>query len=611
MNHFLFILPILLFCYWGVKGQDISKPPSKEQMAYNYYQQRNFTKALPIFEELYNTRIGSNYYPYYLQCLIELKEFEKAKKTVETEMKRTPNQSRLQVDLGYVYMVSGKTDKAYRIFEEVIENLKKNPQDAASLGIAFRAKNLNEFALKTYAKGRELLKNPDAFQMEIASTYEASGDFHGMTEAFLDMLSTKPEQMSLIQSRLQFYLMQVPEKDNVDYLYGAILERMQKNPSIMVYSEMMYWFTMMAGDYPEALRVALSLVKRNNEDGGRLLAVARNCIETNDEKTAEKALSYIYDQGSAHPLFLTAAEELYKLKYRKLIKGEHKKNESPEVIAGQIEEILSQQGENMRTIELMRILARIYAYIMDRPEKALDILERAAGIRGLPPEILARINMDMAKVEVYIGRLWDAALIYGRLERDFPNHPLGEEAKLEYAKLMYQAGEHKWALLHLEILRGAIHKPVANDAQELYLFIQEALNEDTTGRILHYFGSSELLSIRKQYAMALRTLDSVSMFFGNSWGQDYALLRKARIYKEMREYNIADSIYSTLVRIFPRSLVADDALLELASLREITHQPEKAYKTYEDLILNYPNSYMVETARKKLQILQNVKTGLQ
>lgn len=608
LKEYFLVLLIMPICFFSVKGQDIGRPPSKEQMAFDYYQQRNFSKALPIFEELYHTRAGGNYYVYYLQCLIETKDYEKAKKLVEGEIKKTPNQSRLQVDLGYVYMVSGNTEKAYKIFETSIENLEKNSQEAASLGMAFRTKNLNEFALKAYQKGREVLKDKDAFQMEIASTYEASGDFPKMTEAFLDVLSSKPEQLNLIQSRLQFYLMQVPEKDNIDYLYKAILDRTQRNPSNLVYAEMLYWFTMMQGDYPEALRVALSLVKRNNEDGGRLMVVARNSLEANDEKTAEEALSYIFEQGPLHPLFLTASVELYQLKYQKLIRGRNNKDELPEVLVEQIEQILAQQGENIRTVELMRILARIYAYMMDHPADALQILERAAALRGLPPETMARINMDMAKIKVYAGQIWDAALIYGRLERDFPNHPIGEEAKLEYARLMYQAGEYNWALLHLEVLRGSVYKPVANDAQELYLFIREGLSADSTGQVLHYFGSSELLNLQKQYDLALLTLDSISMFLGHSWGQDYALLRKARIYKEMNDYTLADSLYSKLVRIFPQSLVADDALAELASMQESLHHPELAYRAYEDLILNYPNSYLVETARKKLQILKNAKT---
>jgi len=88
-------------------------------------------------------------------------------------------------------------------------------------------------------------------------------------------------------------------------------------------------------------------------------------------------------------------------------------------------------------------------------------------------------------------------------------------------------------------------------------------------------------------------------------------LRKARIYREMNDYVSADSLYSKLVKVFPQSLVADDALAELASMQESLHHSELAYRAYEDLILNYPNSYLVETARKKLQILKNAKTDIQ
>ena len=97
-SRFLLLFGSLLF-WFAVDLYAQNPATTTDQTAFKLYQQRAYVQALPLFEELYESARGSSFYPFYLQCLLETKDFKKAEKTVQNEIKKTPNQLRLQVDL--------------------------------------------------------------------------------------------------------------------------------------------------------------------------------------------------------------------------------------------------------------------------------------------------------------------------------------------------------------------------------------------------------------------------------------------------------------------------------------------------------------------------------
>lgn len=586
-----------------------TNPPSKQQTAFRFYQQRDFKSALPLFQELYDGTQGSSIYPYYLQCLIETKDFEKAELTVKNEIKKTPNQPRLEVDLGYVYLMAGKNEKARRIFENALKSVDKNPQSASPLGMAFRAYNLNEYALQVYQRARDKMNDPNAFALEIAAIYEATGDFRKMTDAFMDILSHTPGQLSNIQARLQFYLSQLPEPENEEYLRNALRERIRKNPSAAIYQEMLYWYASSQRQYAEAIEVALSLIKRNNEDGSRLLGLARNCISDGQYDLALQALVPLYNQRRNHPFWIEIAQNYFRARYEKLKlspPGQSKEKEI-EGLLQEMDQFLAQEGQNARTVDIIRLKALSEGYFNANPGRAITLLKTCLNIPGLTPQGINILKNDLAEMYITAGDPWEAAVIYAQLERELKNNPEGDEAKLAYARLMYELGEYGWALMHLDILRGAADKVTANDAQELWFFITTGLDYDSSGLLLDYFGTASLLRKQHKYPEALKTLDSVVMASPFGWGADYALLEKARIYKELRQFDEADTLYARTARLYPTGLAADDALIELGELRESQNNIPAALEAYEKLVLEQPRSFWVEKARQRISVLRYEK----
>ncbi len=601
----LWLLLALVIVSLSVRAQvKQTNPPSKQQTAFQFYQQRDFKSALPLFQELYESVQGSSIYPYYLQCLIETKDFERAEKTVKNEIKKTPNQPRLEVDLGYVYLMEGKPDKARRIFENALKSVEKNPQTASPLGMGFRAYNLNEYALQAYQKARDKMSDPNAFALEIAAIYEATGDFRKMTDAFMDILSHTPGQLSNIQARLQFYLSQLPEPENEEYLWNALRERIRKNSSATVYQELLFWYASSQRRYAEAIEVALSLIKRNNEDGSRLLGLARSCINDGQYDLALQALEPLYSQKRNYPLWTEVAQNYFTARYKKIRNSSPETEKEIETLMQEIDQFLAQEGQNARTIEIIRLKALTEGKLKGNPVGAIEILKTCLALPGLTPQGMNILKNDMAEMYTCAGDPWEAAIIYAQLERELKNSPEGDEAKLAYARLMYELGEYKWALMHLDILRGATDKLTANDAQELWFFITTGLDYDSSGLLLDYFGTASLLRKQHKFTEALKTLDSVVMASPFGWGADYALLEKARIYKELKQFNEADTLYAQTARLYPKGLAADDALIELGELRETQNNIPAALEAYENLVLEQPSSFWVEKARQRISVLR-------
>jgi len=96
---------------------------SDEQLASQYFQNKEFDKAAVLYEKLYEKKPNSFYYTYYLFCLLELHEFSKAERLAKKQIKKFPTRLKFIVDLGYVYSESGDQNKAKKQFENAIHDI--------------------------------------------------------------------------------------------------------------------------------------------------------------------------------------------------------------------------------------------------------------------------------------------------------------------------------------------------------------------------------------------------------------------------------------------------------------------------------------------------------
>ena len=132
-----------------------------------------------------------------------LNRYSEAEKLVRSKMKDEPGSVRYEIDLGYIYLLTDKPEKATKTFDEVIEKMKPNRANINEVANAFTSRQQYDYAIKAYLRGREILQYSYTFNQELARTYEMSGNYGAMIEEYLDLLLTDPSQLDMVQSRLQ------------------------------------------------------------------------------------------------------------------------------------------------------------------------------------------------------------------------------------------------------------------------------------------------------------------------------------------------------------------------------------------------------------------------
>lgn len=91
-----------------------------------YFRQRNYGKAVTLFEEALKAFATAETYYYLAICYQEMKEDEKALNYLREGVEKFPKDSTLQKSLGLMYYQTGREEEAKKVFEEV---LRLNPED--------------------------------------------------------------------------------------------------------------------------------------------------------------------------------------------------------------------------------------------------------------------------------------------------------------------------------------------------------------------------------------------------------------------------------------------------------------------------------------------------
>ena len=609
MKFFWVILLYLLGTFvYAQEIPDTQKGINDEQLAFQLYQKRDFVNALPLFEALHEQKNSSNYYPYYLQCLLETKELKAAEKLVKKEIKKYPTQPRFKADLGYVYTFQGESKAAQREFREAIKDLEKYPQEVNNLAATFRMKFLNEYALETYLKGQEIIGNKDVFSFDIASTYEAMGEFEKMSELYLDIVGKNPQQVGSVQSRFQYQFSQFGSEENNAYLRKSLISRHQKDPDAVVFSEMLFWYAILSKDYPLAYPQAILLGRKAVDNGSRLLSLGRLAAEVEQYDLAENCFNELTKNGRNHPLYLSAWQAILKMKVNQAKAGKLNGHESWDQLEKDYLSLLEQSGFNPRSLELISDLAWLRVYLLNKGEEGRLMLRTAAEMPGIHPTILAGIKSDLAGMCLFSGDPWEAAIVYAQIGNDLPEDPAGQQARFQAAHLAYLMGEFELAKSQLNILRGTPSRLISNKAFRLWFFLRENADPDSSYSALEVFARAEFLCIREKYDSALMSLDSINTMFLTHPIFDDVLVKKAEIKTVQKKYTEAEDFYTKLFNNYPQDILTDKAILDWGILNEEKIKEDgKAAKAYETLITEYPQSIYIPEATNRLTKLRAKK----
>ncbi|MCW3070815.1 MAG: hypothetical protein JWO44_705 [Bacteroidetes bacterium] len=596
----IFILFACVFLHLHIAAQ----VSTDEQLAQQFYQNKEFDKALDYYEKLYNKKSPDQFYAPYLNCLLETKDFKKAEKIVKKQMRNHPEELNFNVDLGMVYLRSEEPEKAKKEWENAIKQVKADDQ-VFPLANAFIAVREYNYAVDTYLRGRKISQTNYPFSFELADVYRTQGNKQAMINEYLDVLETSDSYIQSVQNALQTSFGNEADSKQNELLKNELLKRIAKSPDKTILSEFLIWMEIQLKDFEGAFVQAKALDKRKKEEGTRVMGLAQLFAQNESYDLAIRAYQYVIAKGKDTYYYTNARMELLNVSYQKVVsKGNYTATDLSE-LEKNFNITIAELGKSAATAPLLKNFAHLQAFFLNKPNDAIALLEETIALPQLSAVTQAECKLELADILLMTGDVWEASLRYSQVEKSFKYDAIGQEAKFRVARISYYTGDFKWAQAQLDVLKGATSKLIANDALELSLTISDALAIDTNEAPLLIFARAELLAFQNKDDLAKLTLDSINKLYPNHALADDILYKKAQLELKHGRFTEAAAYYDTIAKNYSEEILADDALFKLADLNENQFKnPDKAKELYQELLEKYPGSLYVVEARKRFRKLR-------
>ena len=597
-----------MLCCLLTAFQSVCQTANKQtdsQLAMQYYRQGDYQKAADVFARLYQNGHSDFYYGYYLKSLQQIPDYEAAERLVQTQMKLNRGNLKYNVDLGFLQELKGNPDRAKQIYHQSIKKLTANINLIDNLASAFIDNRLYNYAEEAYTEGRKLMKGAYDFRMEMAQLFYYQRNYNQMVVEFLELLRVSEVYLQQVQNYLQQAIYNDSDESLNQMLIGKLMEYSQNYPDNKVFAELLIWIFVQDRDFPMALVQAKALDRRLNEDGHRVVSLARMASDNNDFATAIEAYQYVIDKGGNQEYTNAARTEMLQVMFRRVELGIDNQLADYQRLESALTDALQDMGIDAETVDLVRSLAKLKAVYLGKTADAQFLLEDARTMR-LQKSTLAAIDIELADVYLMQGNDVDATLTYAQVEDNNRNNPVGSEAKLRKAKLAYYIGNFKWAQAQLDALKASVEKLTANDAAYLSLLIEDNTGwDDASDTAMLIYARADLLHYQHNDSMALRSIDSIVSRFPSAPIADEALFLKAEIYRSRNEIGKAVDAYRTVAEQFPDDVLADNANYMLATIYENQLNDKLlAMQYYLKIITDYASSIFVTDSRKRYRALR-------
>jgi tetratricopeptide (TPR) repeat protein len=593
----------------GFAMPTFSQTYQEEQLANEYLQNGEYAKALPFFKKFYENEPKNRiYYKNYVDCLIKTDDSKEAEKVIKKQVRDFPRQQTYKIDLGEYYRNIGDTKKSKSIFEDAIKDMPPYADQVEELAACFLLIGETDYAINTYMKGRRIVGDLATFHYSIAELYATKNDYEKMTSELIEVLKVDPFELEALKSALLTILDENPESQLNVIFREAVLKEIQKNPNDVTYSDLLIWLMLQQKNYEGAFIQTKAIDKRLKEEGLRVAQLSNTCLENRKYDIALKCYEYIMSLGPAgSPSFYFYAKmNFLSTKYAMLTEDYSASQVDllnlEKTYLESIEELQSQENSVKLSIEL----AHLQAFYLNKTSEATKRLTEIANRQSGKPEEIALAKMELADILILQGDMWEPALLYGQVEKDFKQDIIGQEAKFKNAKLSFYRCEFEWAQTQMDVLKASTTKLIANDALALSILIMDISGMDTTFEALATYARADLYFYQGKFDESEKSLDSLeAKYTGGHPVLDDAMYMKANIALKRGEYEKAIGYFGLVVSKFPDDILVDDALFKMGDLYERKmHDPEKAAEAYKKIIKDHRDSIYTVEARKRFNQLK-------
>lgn len=603
------------------------------QVAFRMMQQQQYSEALPLLEELHESNPDNfEYADRYIDCLIQLKQYDRALDVGEKFIDHPELDQRAQIRIAELYHYKGETEKAFNIWQQ---NLDANPRNhQLFISTARTMINRQEYlkAVEVYKQARKEFQNNQMFFGDIANAYMRAGEYELAIDEWLLMLEDNPNQISFIQRTLLRYNDPVLNDITIVELNEKLSNMSITAKNYDTFYQLQIWLLQENELYRRALAAAKVYENRTENYNYALFNLGRQLIRNNEFELAREAFTYYTDKtyGEVKWRGLEELANTYSA-WAKFIDDynldfSNRRDSLYQLSSTMLDSIEAETSNysGMADVHLKRAeLALDHVFDLDKAEQSLTMLERMPSLNNSPeiPYLEGRIhlaNKEFSEARIHLTRANKIADI----------GEMAEKTRYFLALTDFYAGDYEFATIQLKSLGRQNTSYYANDALELRLWLQKGISADSTGSLLDQFSESVF---NKQNG---NPKESAEQIFGMIGDPDFQPLIDNSILflVESPHVTLQDKYQQlhTYLASNPFTPMKEKLLWEKAKLAELMTnstdmnscnaeeclkpenageiefpEPDSPAEIYDELILQYPQGFYAPYARERLNQLSN------
>lgn len=598
LKRYINTLALLLLLISRTGAQDLQEI----QIANEYNAKGEKAKALEAYQLLIKNPLNIQaVHANYFGLLLGLGKYNQAQDYLEKLIRRE-NRLTYKLDLGILLIKSGDIPKGEKQFKTLF---KENAEDVYKLKLAadhLASYNLLEYATDALLHARASSPNPSIFALELANLYRMQGKREQMVGEYLNYITQTPTNSAYVKNILQVLLTKPEEfKTLEDVLY----QKVQQNQQSEVYADLLVWVNVQQKNFYGAFIQARAYDKRFKKEQSKTLETGQIALSNQDYENAIKCFSFVIKEFANTENYLPAQLALIKAREAKVKRAYPVNRDSVRYLISEYEHFHQRYPNQNSADEAELSAAILHAYYLSEMDSAIIVLNRLIATPKVSSQIVAQSKISLGDIYLLKGEPWESTLLYSQVEKSQHEAPLGYEAKLKNAKLWYFNGDFKLAQEHLDILKQATSREIANDAMELSMRIKENTTFDTTGSALKEYAAIELLIYQNKLDEALLKLENFASAKNSPTITDDIYWLEANLLMKKGKAEGALEKLKKIVSEFPDDILADDAYFLEGDIYE--HQlknKEKAMEVYRDFLTKFPGSVYVAEARKRFRTLR-------
>jgi tetratricopeptide (TPR) repeat protein len=602
----LWITCLLLFQSVLVFSQD----QAEIQLANEYVIKGDKRKALELYRELSRSDANGPFiYNNYINTLLDVGVYDEAQAYLKKLAKKDPGNMQYNLDMGFVFVRAGDLGKADHHFNKMINENKDNVQRIKLMADYFMSRSLMEYGIRAMNESRKFLGNEYLYCLDLAMLYRIQGNQDKMVQEYLSYVTQNAANIQYVKNIMQALL---TKPDELESLEKLLYDKVQQFPDVEVYADLLIWVTMQQKNFYASFIQARAYDKRYKHDGEKCMEVARVALDNEDYDNALKIYRYVIREFRQTSNYLLARLGLIRTREARVRNTYPVQKDSVKTLISDYNNFIKAYPENGNALEAARSEALLFANYLDEKDSAIQILTTLISNPRTSLYLKSKAKLDLGDIYLLKGESWESTLLYSQVEKTQKENPVGYEAKLKNAKLSYYKGNFQLAQEHLDILKEATTREIANDALDLSMRIKENIAFDSTGGALNEYAAVELLLYQNKSDEAMQKIEKLKQGLSSSGGSisnqtilDDVYWLEANLRMKRGEFDQSVSLLQKILDEYGDDILADDAYFLQGEIFERQLQnKEKAKEIYREFLNKYPGSVYAAEARKRFRMLR-------